>query len=141
MVGAVNDQASQPTAPERESTVPKCSTDSSGPAEGAEHQRVHVDPNKGEAKLSDSPQQPSYEAILEARTAQLEAKIMSQGQTILEKTIETCVRTIMEKLLLTGMFPLGAPPTLATTLTGAIPVASSNVSSPQQTHGPASFVQ
>lgn len=77
-------------------------------------------------------------ATLQAHLAQLEANIMSQVQTILEKTIETSVRTIVEKLILSGMFPLGAPRTLATMLTGAIPVASTNMSSLEQTCGPAS---
>lgn len=77
-------------------------------------------------------------ATLPAHLARLKANITSQIQTILEKTIETSVRTIVEKLILSGMFPLGAPRTLPTMLTGAIPVASPNVSSLEQTRGPAS---
>ncbi|KAH9361561.1 hypothetical protein HPB48_001438 [Haemaphysalis longicornis] len=69
--------------------VPVQSKSLPGPAAGGEHQGVNLEPNKGKAQPSDSPQQPNFEAILEARMAQLEAKIITQVKTMLERTIET----------------------------------------------------
>ncbi|KAH9367590.1 hypothetical protein HPB48_009962 [Haemaphysalis longicornis] len=142
VVGAVNAHASHPTAPVRETAASKFSSRIQWACSwgGGYNPGVNLEPNKGKAQPSDSPQQPKFEAILEARMAQLEAKIITHVQAMLEKTVEACVRTIMEKLMLSGMFSLGAPPTFATALTGAIHVASRNASSPQQTHGSASFV-
>ena len=65
----------------------------------------------------------ALEAHLELRIAQLEQSIMLHVQRTIDRAIETCVRTIMERLLLSSTIPFGA------SITQPAPATSSVTSS------------
>ncbi|KAH6933852.1 hypothetical protein HPB50_018607 [Hyalomma asiaticum] len=58
--------------------------------------------NNQQAPQSTLEPQPDYEALFSARLMQLEHNIMAKVQTMIERAIETCIRTVMERLTLNG---------------------------------------
>lgn len=75
----------------------------------------------------------TLEAQLERRIAQLEQRVMEHVQKTIDRAIETCVRTLMERLMLSSTSPFGA------SITQPAPAASMVTSSIaiNGQHGPA----
>ncbi|KAH6936013.1 hypothetical protein HPB50_012386 [Hyalomma asiaticum] len=70
--------------------------------------------NNQQAPQSTLEPQPDYEALFSARLMQLEHNIMAKVQTMIERAIETCIRTVMERLMLNGALSFGGVATTST---------------------------
>ncbi|KAH6932468.1 hypothetical protein HPB50_006231 [Hyalomma asiaticum] len=73
--------------------------------------------NNQQAPQSTLEPQPDYEALFSARLMQLEHNIMAKVQTMIERAIETCIRTVMERLTLNGALSFGGVATTSTVST------------------------
>lgn len=76
--------------------------------------------NNQQALQSTLEPQPDYEALFSAHLMQLEHNIMAKVQTMIERAIETCIRTVMERLTLNGALSFGGVATTSTVSTPAL---------------------
>ncbi|KAH6932149.1 hypothetical protein HPB50_003052 [Hyalomma asiaticum] len=121
---------------------PSCSTLASSapqPASdgGAKHPRKDAAQSTGLPPLNDHQHLPAptslqdLERRLENRMAEIEKSIYEKVEQLISRAIEKCVHTIMERIMLSGMLPLGTTsPTTAGAQGMSTPLAASNSIAP-----------
>ncbi|KAH6926671.1 hypothetical protein HPB50_021186 [Hyalomma asiaticum] len=121
---------------------PSCSTLASSapqPASGggAKHPRKDAAQSTGLPPLNDHQHLPTPTSLqdlewrLENRMAEIEKSIYEKVEQLISRAIEKCVHTIMERIMLSGMLPLGTTsPTTAGAQGMSTPLAASNSIAP-----------